>query len=452
MVFLFLRGDVVRKNLAWRFFLIILCAISICFTAASFQISRQYQVPFNFTSKLLIRSTILSGVSLFVQFDDPSSEVKATLEPESFNQIKTDADYMRVDDYFSLIGIRDIQLREINNERIVRSSFSFGYQTSEEEKLKQLRAEYNLDSVISQSSSEFESMVLLRNWTRSQFRRKDFQPHLNNFNALELLRKAQRNFNDVPYQSKQLRPCHFFPLFYSQILSSMGYISRLVRISYDGYYSGHGMVEVWSNQFKKWITMDADLNLHYERNGVPLNVLEVHNARYQSDYSDINIVRTVQNSGDNEWRSEIEIEDMIQYHSYFHVPDMRNDWMTNHYFRGHPKRSDLSSLTWVDNRMKGKLNLKRKTDKVEDFYWTLNQTEVLMEADVGQQSKLQLIFKTFTPNFDFFEIELDGVKKIHSIEDNFTWDIHKGSNQLLVRSINKLGVAGIPSSIALRVD
>jgi len=171
MVFLFLRGDVVRKNLAWRFFLIILCAISICFTAASFQISRQYQVPFNFTSKLLIRSTILSGVSLFVQFDDPSSEVKATLEPESFNQIKTDADYMRVDDYFSLIGIRDIQLREINNERIVRSSFSFGYQTSEEEKLKQLRAEYNLDSVISQSSSEFESMVLLRNWTRSQFSR-----------------------------------------------------------------------------------------------------------------------------------------------------------------------------------------------------------------------------------------------------------------------------------------
>ena len=41
---------------------------------------------------------------------------------------------------------------------------------------------------------------------------------------------------------------------------------------------GHSVVEVWSHQFHKWVLLDPDLNVHYQRGGVPLSALEIHRA------------------------------------------------------------------------------------------------------------------------------------------------------------------------------
>jgi hypothetical protein len=37
-------------------------------------------------------------------------------------------------------------------------------------------------------------------------------------------------------------------------------------------------VEAWSNQLDKWVVMDADYNVHFERHGVPMSALEIHDA------------------------------------------------------------------------------------------------------------------------------------------------------------------------------
>jgi hypothetical protein len=186
--------------------------------------------------------------------------------------------------------------------------------------------------------------------------------------------------------------------------------------------------------------------------------LEIHNERYAQGPSEIKIIRGKQDSGDISTTliflgvKDLGIHDMIEYHRYLQIVDMRNDWMTNHYFQGHPKRSDQSSLVWIDKRMKPIFGFRPSTDRIDDFYWTLNQTEIFIKKNADHQGKIQLAFKTVTPNFLHFEMLIDDSTKTISPYSTFSWELHGGSNKLVVTSVNRFGVHGIPSYIELAVD
>jgi len=209
------------------------------------------------------------------------------------------------------------------------------------------------------------------------------------------------------------------------------------------------MTEVWSNQFKKWIVMDPDLNLHYEKNGIPMNMLEIHNERYEKTPSDMKVIRGIHTAGDYNADEKTDADNMVQYHSYIEIPDMRNDWATNFYFRGHPKRSDRASLCWLDELMPPIFCLRPTSNHADDFYWSLNQTEVKVKRTSDIHSGLSLAFKTFTPNFKCFEIKTDDSSEIISAAPAFDWKLHPGKNRLEVRSVNQYGVHGISSRIEI---
>jgi len=434
--------------------LIILFILSVLiFLSSSAAISIKYDISPYYSAKQQIRNGILSGIYISTLIYDPASTKIASIGPENDQRPIDYENYIRIEEYFKREKIQEgFHVMKIHNEKITRSRYHFSYQPYEEPKLAELRNYYKLDDVIAPARNEFEAMVLLRGWARSQFRRSDYQPKMVNFDALKVLKSNLRNKDNKECQPDQYRPCHFFPLFYSQTLLSMGYQVRPTQIAFSRTSKlrkdfPHGTTEVWSNQYKKWVTMDADLNLHYEKDEVPLNLLEVHNARYEKDTSNFRIVRGIQTSGDFEWKKKIDIKDMIKYHSYFKITDMRNDWMTNHYFRGHPMRSDRASLFWVDERMPEVFNLGPKTNIVNDFYWTLNQAEIFVKKESQIKDELSLAFKTVTPNFKNFEIWLDDSKKIVSTKPVFIWKLHEGNNKLSVCSVNKFGIHGIPSSV-----
>src|SRR5262249_27593244 len=126
---------------------------------------------------------------------------------------------LRAEDYFRMVQERAanfgerVRLVNLGNETIHPSPFRFLYQPYEEPRLHQLRKKYRLDEVIAGASCEFEQMVRLRSWCRSQFRRKDYQPWVDNFDALEVLDRKLRNEADEPLDlRKHFDPCVFFPL------------------------------------------------------------------------------------------------------------------------------------------------------------------------------------------------------------------------------------------------
>lgn len=435
---------------------------SIIFSGSVLMLSHKYDKSPLVTGKMLARHCVLSTYSFLIKIYDPYDSSLANWGPvDSFNddQLKT---YVRAEKYFNNNDHNKRYKRlDIHNEKIVKSRFDFNYQPFEEEFLLRLREKYKLADVIINSDSEFQEMVLLRNWARSQFDRGICHKQIDRFNALTFLSHKEKNIDCQKYPQGwtpgYYTPCHFYPLFFSQVMLAMGFQSRLVQISYTG-YGGHGLTEVWSNQFKKWISMDADLNLHYEKKGVPLNLLEVHNERYEKKPYEIKIIRSQQTS-DREYEKKLDINDMIPYHTRFMILDMRNDWMTNSYFKGHPQKSDYSSLIFTDTRLKPMfsfeprveplLSFRPQTTRKEDFYWTLNQTEILIKKETKETDVLELAFNTVTPNFLNYEIIIDDSPPLFIENPEFQWALHKGVNKFSICSHNKFGRKGIVSHMTI---
>lgn len=394
----------------------------------------------------------LSLIKIGVNLYDPSTTIHPAFYPY-FSKNYNENYYKVIEKNLKTPNVRII---DINNKKNRYSSFRFAYQPYNDIRLEKLAKEYKLNDIVANSSDEFEKLVRLRTWCRSQFSRNDFQPIMENFNALHVLKRNLRNngFQKVPlgYYS----PCNFFPLFYSQVLLSMGYTARICTISSNKNYRGHGLVEVWSNQWDKWIAMDADLNLHYiNRKGVPQNILNLHNQRYLNEV-EIEIVYGKKYSGDSgkmqvsPQLNKRNISDMINYSSYFLIDDMRNDWLTNHYSKGHPVKS--SELFWIDKKLPAGFILRDKTSLFDDFYWTLNRTTIKSKPLNNKfLSKLDLFFDTYTPNFDYFIVEVDKKEKKIINTPYYKWPIHSGANQISVVSVNKFGVIGVPSHITIEL-
>jgi hypothetical protein len=88
------------------------------------------------------------------------------------------------------------------------------------------------------------------------------------------------------------------------------------------------------------------------------------------------------------------------------------------------------------------------TDRPQDMYPDLNTVHVHATSAFGNEM-VYLHFETYTPNFSHFEVDCDeaGWKKTG---EKYTWFLVSGENSLRVRSVNKLGVKGKPSTAVLR--
>jgi hypothetical protein len=415
----------------------------VCFSGWVGYTSFHYDLPLVEVAKNSARYVTLTAVSLGVSVYDSSvaSSTHAELGPKD-TEISGKS-FPKIEDYLGGERMQGVQLIEVHNEQIITGHYDFLYQP-DVPRLREMRKEMELDKVVSGATDELEKMVRLRQWVREQFSRSDYQKQMKQFDALSIWRNPQKNPSKrAAIMGAEYMPCHFFPLFYSQVMLAMGYTPRVVGITYTG-YGAHGFVEVWSNQYHKWISMDPDLNLHYELNGIPQNMLEVHNARYQST-SKIEVLQGIVEPG---FQPEETVENMLEYHKYIKIADLRNDWLSNEYFLGHPARSDLATLFWEDEREAEAWRISPETSNSDDMYWTLNQAEIHVQPEKTGQNTLGLVFRTVTPNFSHFIIRVTG-KSFNEKSSTFAWQLQEGRNELVVYPLNSLGVKGISSRIKL---
>lgn len=135
-------------------------------------------------------------------------------------------------------------------------------------RLKKLRDDYQLDKVVEGEPNEFLRILKLRQWvhTRWEF---DFHQDFKG-DAFAILEKAKTGcgFN-----------CAHSMTVLQAVLSCMGYVARYVHVDRNhedlGRSMHHGVDEVWSNDYAKWVVLDAQYDAHFERDGVPLSALEL---------------------------------------------------------------------------------------------------------------------------------------------------------------------------------
>lgn len=416
-------------------------------------IANSQGTSYSSAGRIFLRQVALSGIQFFCSIYDPWSTAGkyATLSPPCSSTDVTETE-IPVESFLNSVAEKwNFSAKPIvNNQKNIVGDYPFYYEMPNP-RLEILRQEMALDDVVADANNEFEELVLLRNWTRTRFRRIDYQEKKKNFDALDVLQNIRVNKDERESLPGDIRPCDVFPRLYIQVLLSMGYQARLCQVSHNG-LGHHGLTEVWSNQYNKWITMDADLNLHYLRNGIPQNLLEIHRAASANDLT----IQIDQNMVDLPYQPNATLEWMYSYHRFINIADMRNDWISNTYFAGHPRQSDRSFLGWFDGvDVPLIFFLKPTTREESDFYWSLNRTQLFVVSQGSLAGNvagnaIPLLFKTVTPNFDHFEIQVDKTT-YEQKECNFLWALHKGLNTFTVKSVNLFGREGVVSSIEIRL-
>lgn len=136
------------------------------------------------------------------------------------------------------------------------------------ENLKKLRDKYKLELVVEFGKDEFEKQLLLKNWVNHKLP-LGYNPKKEYQSSLETLEDVQ---GGEFY-------CSHYSLVFIQCATALDWYSRKLGIDYDHKYNQeekhHGIADIWSNQFKKWYTVDAMHNLHFKKEGVPLNAYEI---------------------------------------------------------------------------------------------------------------------------------------------------------------------------------
>jgi len=149
------------------------------------------------------------------------------------------------------------------------SPVSFQYVNANDENLKQLRDEYELDAVAGKGS-ETERIVNLMKWVH-QLTKRSFKPtapkELNALNLIKLCKSENKKLN-----------CWMYSIILNEVYLSLGYPSRMVHLKpHSGEdKESHFVTSVYSSDLRKWIMMDPDMcGFLRDENGNILGISEI---------------------------------------------------------------------------------------------------------------------------------------------------------------------------------
>lgn len=171
-------------------------------------------------------------------------------------------------------------------------SYPFTHQDPAEPKLSILRKQERLDEIIAGAETQWEQMLALRSWVAVQWVHR--APHEFRrccpWDALTILAwmRADRGHG----QPQPDAYCTHYAVVLAQCALALGRPARLWVMSAEPtlHDNGHFVAEVWSAEHEKWVMHDADTDSHVERAGVPLGVLEIHDAWRDNALDQLSVV------------------------------------------------------------------------------------------------------------------------------------------------------------------
>src|SRR5262245_12722923 len=168
-------------------------------------------------------------------------------------------------------AIAGFQLREtrITIPRAVRPRLSFSSSPYNDTQLVMLREKYHLEKVIASARDEWTAQLLLKQWVHKAI--PGGEAKANAHHALDILELSAKG---------ETFWCTHYSITYMECALALGWQARHVGVDRKHGAEGlesqhHGVTEVWSNQFCKWVVIDAQSNLHFEKQGLPLSAWEI---------------------------------------------------------------------------------------------------------------------------------------------------------------------------------
>lgn len=341
---------------------------------------------------------------------------------------------------------------EEHNPTLKYSSIDWEWENWDRPEFENLKTLENLDEVIQGSRTELDAQLKLCQYIANRWRNSNPIPGYPGWDALSILNRINK--------AGAGGMCIQLNLAFGGMCMAYGWQARLINCV------GHEVIEVWNDEFGKWVFFDADYVQHYNadlKTGEPLSMLELH--RKFLDYYYPN--RSIDWMTDTiKWMpledkpipvkrgSPVSIKD-VRMSGFINAAFMRTVPRNNWYEKPFPRPLNHGRtqwpwngyLNWYDSRTPPKRQYSWFTDRPRDMWPDLNKVHVHATSGVGND-RLFLHFETYTPNFSHFEVKVDETnwKKVGK---RWTWLLQSGRNILKVRAVSMMGVKGKSSYIVL---
>lgn len=341
-----------------------------------------------------------------------------------------------------------LKVVEARNAEIVLTAIPFVYEPFEHHRLKELRARHKLDEVAKEAQTEFELIERLARWSAGRWERGHLKEGYPPWDALEILKP---HADGKPVGGF----CQQYNLVFLQACESFGVPGRAVSIGVGDHGGkvrggGHEVVELWSNQFRKWVYVDGNLAWYAvdAESGTPLSLWELRARQLrvlnEKPAEPIRIVHLVEGGkrweGLRGWPAFLELR-LIPRSNFLEKksPLPLNQGMRGWFWTGHH--------VWSDADQPASLLYGNRVSDRRNWEWTLNQARYTLEA-TATAGELRVHLDTRTPGFDTFLADVDaaGAKPVTS---GFIWKLRPGKNALEVRPRNVAGREGITSRVVI---
>ena len=181
---------------------------------------------------------------------------------------------------------------------------------------------------------------------------------------------------------------------------------------------------------------------HFERNGIPMSALELHQAYVNDDYDGIVEVNDPEEFGDGLR------ENIGQYRQF--CATRRNNFLTS-LLPEEPEHGTVpytyDGHLWYRSEAQPLPQFSQTSRREGDFHWTLNQTVIHLQQGETPDT-LNSLLDTVTPNFEAYLVQLDDGEWEEKPEA-FVWSLHEGGNILRAKTRNAFGVLGIESVVVV---
>jgi hypothetical protein len=337
---------------------------------------------------------------------------------------------------------------DVSNPRFIPNTI---FQSSEDltsPKFQHLITKYRLDTVFHGETDEFKRILLLRHWIKSVIKIDDYgDPYPGEGYAEGILDAALAG---------QGFHCGHFMTVQNAIMNAYGYVTRPLGAGpgVEGGPDGHhGINEIWLNDYQKWFLSDAKYDHHFEKNGIPLSVLEVRDEYLKNKGADVIMLKgpdrlplKIDEEMGTSKERYMQTYTWIEWHVY---NDMFTSWpdyetklimYEDDYYRNH---------TWIWD---GKPHWAYNTEYLiteknrEAIEWTPNvlDAEVILE---GKKASIRL--RSDTPNLKEYQISISSNDKWSSVLDTFEIALENDRHEVFVHTVNLAGVAGPPYRILI---
>jgi hypothetical protein len=293
-------------------------------------------------------------------------------------------------------GVAGLTLRAERDARPIDAVPPFVYETPDAPQVRALRERYGLDRLVAGAPSEYEAILRLANWVGTRFDHGIEEPP-GGWKACDPVAIVETGRAGARYW------CEVAAATMVQAATAAGFPARLISVSRDGYTAEHGVAEVWSNEHAKWFIVDTDLNVVYERHGVPLSARDL--VEYGAAWRDAG---EIEKRAIAPRKASLPVRaDEIQLYRYVHV-DLRSDWCSRPLRRGSPAGGDLATL-WFATREAPPLLTARRRGSAEEFEWPLNRTEVepLAITREGDAIRARVALSAYSPTYAAFQVRTD---------------------------------------------